>query len=821
MNATSKRTTPIPPRRRLPRSLAGLLVAAVALAVAAGSALAFQSLPPSAQVNDDPAAGIDPSNSVSGADPANADVVGGALTAGKVAVPWAVFRQQQGGGAHDQAFARSFAGGAWTTRGSGTVGGRSSASPTFSGSLNFDQGQDAEAPAIDFAGAGRTVPWASWYETTSGAGFGPENVFASRFDNSGDANQGKWIFGGQGRDTGGGSVPIPSLNIHTNQSAENPSLAGGSTADPAKPAPWVAWQETTTAPVSGKDQIFVERSLGPGMANCNGVTPAGVPVSGNVPAIGGICWQETGIGRVAGATDPSLNVDPTRNGEEPEIAFAGNNDSVPWVVWHESGISASGLLENELVFAAKGGADGAAIGGFHWEAVGSQLSGKLDTTGTHGFGKCGESTASEGACSLNDSSTEDAADPRLTAGTMSPGTPTVPWVTWDEIQGGVRRIFVSRLVGSGAGAHFEVANGGKALSAGSGDATRPDIAFSGNAPHVSWREDVGGGVERAFLGHFVDAANPTFVLDESDVTLTPTAQADVRVPISSSCAATPFNGDGAACQGGAIGTPFFLFTAGTSPRGLFGGASQPAVPDTAAASNLSPSGATLNGSVDPVGAAVNVSFEYGPTTAYGAVAAAGSTGVANSPTLFTAQLTGLPAATTIHYRAVAVSDFGTFVGADRTFTTPAPPSPAKGTARAKVFPAKASGSRAGVKVSCPEADASGCRLTLKLTVTEHLRGHRVIAISAAAKHGRTRKTLLVGSGTATLKGGEVKVVQVSLNRKGKKLLAGHSPLKVRLQVFQKGIEAAISTQTVTFRSRPKHRGTRRQLTRGAGPSPRW
>ena len=127
-------------------------------------------------------------------------------SAGKPAVPWAVFRQTGGRRApSDQVFARSFAGGAWTTRGSGTVGGRSSAAPQFSGSLNFDQGQDGEAPSIDFAGAGRTVPWASWYENTSGTGFDANNVFASRFDNSGDANQGKWIFGGQSRGTGGGA----------------------------------------------------------------------------------------------------------------------------------------------------------------------------------------------------------------------------------------------------------------------------------------------------------------------------------------------------------------------------------------------------------------------------------------------------------------------------------------------------------------------------------------------------------------------------------------------------------------------------------------
>ena len=75
----------------------------------------------------------------------------------------------------------------------------------FAGSLNFDQGQDGEAPAIDFAGAGRTVPWATWYEDTSGTGFGAENIFASRFDNTGDANQGKWIFAGQSRGTGGGT----------------------------------------------------------------------------------------------------------------------------------------------------------------------------------------------------------------------------------------------------------------------------------------------------------------------------------------------------------------------------------------------------------------------------------------------------------------------------------------------------------------------------------------------------------------------------------------------------------------------------------------
>ena len=170
-------------RRRLRRSTVAL-AGTVAVLAGAGSAVALQGLPPGGQVNDDPGAGINPALSVGGEDPANADVVGGALTAGKAAVPWAVFRQTEGGGAKDQIFSRSFAGGAWTTRGAGTVGGRSSLTPQFTGSLNFDQGQDGEAPAIDFAGAGRTVPWATWYEHTAStdASFNNNNIFASRFD---------------------------------------------------------------------------------------------------------------------------------------------------------------------------------------------------------------------------------------------------------------------------------------------------------------------------------------------------------------------------------------------------------------------------------------------------------------------------------------------------------------------------------------------------------------------------------------------------------------------------------------------------------------
>lgn len=780
----------------------------VAALAAAGSAAAFQALPPGVQVNDDPAAGINPALSVSGEDPTNADLVGGALTAGKVAVPWAVFRQQEAGAA-DQVFVRSFAGGAWTTRGNGTVGGRSSAAPTFSGSLNFDQRQDGEAPAIDFAGAGRTVPWATWYENTTGTGFGNNNVFASRFDNTGDANQGKWIFAGQSRGTGGGTVAVPSLNIHTDQDAENPAVAGGSAVDPTKPGPWITWQETTTSPVSGQDQIFVVRPIGPGATNCNGVTPAGVPdASGNVPAIGGFCWQQTGIGRVGpGGLDPSLNVDPTRNGIEPDIAFTGPQDSVPWVVWYETGPSTLGLHSNEMAFAAKGVSDSGAEGGFHWQVFGSQLSATLDTTGsTNHFGTCAESATNESECSLNKNPNQDAEDPQVAAGTMNPANPTVPWVTWDENLNGVQQVFVARLVGTGAAAHFELVNNGAPVSVGANDSTRADITFSGNTPYVSWREDIGDGVEKAFVGHFVNPANPTFVLDESDVPLTPTAQADVREPISSSCTANPFNADGAACQGGAVGTPFLLFTNGSSPRSLFADAYQPDTPATGAASGISSSAATLSGLVNPEGAAVNVSFQYGTTTAYGQSTAPQKLGPNDVATPFAASIGGLAAGTTIHYRAVAVSDFGTFVGADQTLTTLPPPPGSASVGRAKVH-----GDTASVRIACTGATGANCELTLSMTVTETLRGHRLLAV-AARRGGRKRlKVVVVGTSSATLATGTTQTVAISLNHSGRRLLAARHSLNARLQVTEAlGSQGnvTVSTQTVTFRDRKHRRGHR-------------
>ena len=242
----------------------------------------------------------------------------------------------------------------------------------------------------------------------------------------------------------------------------------------------------------------------------------------------------------------------------------------------------------------------------------------------------------------------------------------MPWVVWDENLGGVKQVFVSRLVGTGATAHFQIVNGGKPIS--SAAAARPEpTSRSRGTPRTSHGGRTSTDWKRV-LGHFVNAANPTFVRDEADVPLTPTAQADVREPISSACTANPFNSDGEACQGGAVGTPFFLFTNGTSPRGLFAGAYFPGAPTTGAASGMTTSSATVAGSVNPLGASAKVFFQFGTTTAYGSRPSADDRS-RQCAVSFSATISSLPSGTTIHYRAVVQTDFATRNGGDRTFTT--------------------------------------------------------------------------------------------------------------------------------------------------------
>lgn len=77
----------------------------------------------------------------------------------------------------------------------------------------------------------------------------------------------------------------------------------------------------------------------------------------------------------------------------------------------------------------------------------------------------------------------------------------------------------------------------------------------------------------------------------------------------------------------------------------------------------------------------------------------------------------------------------------------------------------------------------------------------------SAKKGKTKttkRTVVVGSATTTLSGGQSASVEVALNRAGKQLLSSRHTLAVKLSANADG--SALAAQTVTFKapSKKKH-----------------
>ncbi len=106
------------------------------------------------------------------------------------------------------------------------------------------------------------------------------------------------------------------------------------------------------------------------------------------------------------------------------------------------------------------------------------------------------------------------------------------------------------------------------------------------------------------------------------------------------------------------------------PTALALAATTPApIVSTAAATNVGPSSATLNGSVNPDGVATRYAFQWGTSTAYGEETAVTSAGSGTGSAAVDAVLSGLNAGTTYHYRIIALTATATVVGKDETLTT--------------------------------------------------------------------------------------------------------------------------------------------------------
>lgn len=113
--------------------------------------------------------------------------------------------------------------------------------------------------------------------------------------------------------------------------------------------------------------------------------------------------------------------------------------------------------------------------------------------------------------------------------------------------------------------------------------------------------------------------------------------------------------------GSAVGQDRTFFSSGPAPAVV-----------TGAATAVTTSTATLNGTVNPNSNWTHAVFQYGLTTAYGSVLPLTTLSFGGTtPEAVTAALTGLQPNATYHYRLIASNDGGIVAGADLTFTTAA------------------------------------------------------------------------------------------------------------------------------------------------------
>jgi hypothetical protein len=124
--------------------------------------------------------------------------------------------------------------------------------------------------------------------------------------------------------------------------------------------------------------------------------------------------------------------------------------------------------------------------------------------------------------------------------------------------------------------------------------------------------------------------------------------------------------------GPCLAGPFALLVLALAPAVQAAAPPAPTV-TTGGVSNVAYSSAILYGSVVAHGQVTAYSFQYGPTSAYGAQSPLAPAGNATSAVRVSQAVAGLQPGLTYHYRIIASSPGGTVRGADRTFKTPRVP----------------------------------------------------------------------------------------------------------------------------------------------------
>jgi hypothetical protein len=243
---------------------------------------------------------------------------------------------------------------------------------------------------------------------------------------------------------------------------------------------------------------------------------------------------------------------------------------------------------------------------------------------------------------------------------------------------------------------------------------------------------------------------------------------------------------------------------------------------TGSASSIGQTSATLGATVNPNGVAVTkCEFQYGTSTSYGSSAPCSSLpGSGTSAVPVSANITGLAANTTYHFKVVATNSGWTSEGKDEKLTTapstesnppPPPPLPLPGPSEGGVLPNKAieppavpdatlasssaSVSSAGVftlKVSCPTNETS-CSGTVTLKTLKAV----VASLAHSAKSKSKAAILTLATASFTVAGGQVKTVTLHLSSQARAVLARSHVLSARATILAHDPLGASHTTLVT------------------------
>jgi hypothetical protein len=111
-----------------------------------------------------------------------------------------------------------------------------------------------------------------------------------------------------------------------------------------------------------------------------------------------------------------------------------------------------------------------------------------------------------------------------------------------------------------------------------------------------------------------------------------------------------------------------------------------------------------------------------------------------------------------------------------------------------------------VTLSCPAGGAACSAATVQATVTEHLKGSKITAISAKKKKSAAKtRQVVIASGGASLGAGTSETLTLKLNGAGSVLLAKYGKLAAKVTVSADGKTLDTATVMVQKAKKPKQK----------------